>query len=196
MVFNASRVFVRQLKKGDNYTLLNPVYGLAILNDYMQPKDITTSFYHHYKTVNIENTNDVIPGLEFVLVELPKFEPVKIADRKMAVLWLRFLKEVGEDGFKADSDMTGNDAIREAIEICAEGGFTPEELETYEDYWDIIRTNIAVNIASFADGEWNKAVQVVIDARKAGLPVDTIAAITRLTPGQVIAILKEHGFVE
>jgi hypothetical protein len=130
---------------------------------------------------------------------LPKFEPVKIADRKMAVLWLRFLKEVGEDGFKADSDMTDNDAIREAIEICAEGGFTPEELETYEDYWDIIRTNIAVNIASFADGEakgeWKKAVQVIVKGNKAGMSVDSLATLTDLTPGQVTAILKEHGLI-
>ncbi|GHT23896.1 hypothetical protein FACS189430_07910 [Bacteroidia bacterium] len=211
MVFNASRAFARQLKKGDNYTQLKPVYGIAILNDYMQPKDENSNFYHHYKTVNIENTNDVIHGLEFVLVELPKFKPEKIADRKMAILWLRFLKEVGEENFKVDKEMAGNEEINEAIEICAEGGFTEDELETYETYWDKIRTEIAVNIASFEEGKakgkaeglnegvnigkWEQAVKVILKGNKAGMSVDALAALTDLSPEQVTAILKEQGLL-
>jgi hypothetical protein len=41
-----------------------------------------------------ENIEEVIDGLEFVLVELEKFKPSKWVDRKMAVLWLRFLSEM------------------------------------------------------------------------------------------------------
>ena len=38
----------------------------------------------------------MIEGLEFVLVELEKFQPATWTERKLVALWLRFLKEVNE----------------------------------------------------------------------------------------------------
>src|ERR1700722_20033666 len=32
MLFNASKAYVRQLQKGENYHLLKPVYGLGLIN--------------------------------------------------------------------------------------------------------------------------------------------------------------------
>ena len=39
------------------------------------------------------------------------------------------------------------------------------------------------------EGEWEKTVQVVLNSRKAGLPIETIAAITGLTPEKIKEIL-------
>jgi predicted transposase/invertase (TIGR01784 family) len=73
MVFNASKAYVKQLDRSDNYEILQPVYCLGILNAIFDNE--SESFYHHYQIVNRENTNEIIRGLEFVLVELPKFKP-------------------------------------------------------------------------------------------------------------------------
>jgi predicted transposase/invertase (TIGR01784 family) len=139
MVFNASKAYVRQLGRGENYELLQPVYGLGILDTNFDKQ--TPKSYHHYKIVNIENSNEVIKGLEFVLIELRKnIETERYADKRMAVLWLRFLKEIGAQRYQiAPDDLLANEHIRKAVEICEEGGFTDEELDAYDRFWDSVR---------------------------------------------------------
>jgi predicted transposase/invertase (TIGR01784 family) len=61
LVFNAGKAYVRQIERGDEYHLLQPVYTLAILNKNFDYK--TDRFYHHFQIVNRENTDEVIPGL-------------------------------------------------------------------------------------------------------------------------------------
>ena len=86
------------------------------------------------------NTDEIIPGLEFVLVELTeKFRSETMSDRKLLVLWLRFLKEVDEKMYKLPAEMQENEYIREAAELCERGAYTPEELARYDGYWDAVR---------------------------------------------------------
>jgi len=152
IVFNAGKAYVRQLERGDDYQLLKPVYTLAILNENFDYK--TDRFYHHYQIVNRENTNEIIPGLEFVLVELTdKFRPETMSDRKLAVLWLRFLKEVGEKMRSLPPEMQENEDIRQAAELCEEGAFSPAELAAYEKYWDIISTEKSLHRGYLRKGE-------------------------------------------
>jgi len=81
LVFNAGKAYVRQLERGEEYHLLQPVYTLAILNEDFDHQ--TDRFYHYYQIVNRENTDDIIPGLEFILIELTdKFRPETMGDRK------------------------------------------------------------------------------------------------------------------
>jgi predicted transposase/invertase (TIGR01784 family) len=68
IVFNAGKAYVKQLERGDEYHLLQPVYTLALLDENFDHK--SDRFYHHFQIVNRENTEEIIPGLEFVLVEL------------------------------------------------------------------------------------------------------------------------------
>ena len=142
IVFNAGKAYVRQLDKGDDYSLLHPVYSLAILNENFDHK--TEQFYHHYSIVNRENTDEVMEGLEFVLVELNKFKPETWSERRMAVLWLRFLKEVGEDMFTLPAELKEDELINKAAELCEEGAFTQEELDIYEAYWARVSTEKSV----------------------------------------------------
>ena len=93
IVFNAGKAYVKQLGRSEDYHLLQPVYTLSILNRNFDKK--TPKFYHHFQIINRENSDEIIPCLEFVLVELTeKFRPETIADHKLMVLWLRFLQEV------------------------------------------------------------------------------------------------------
>ena len=152
LVFNAGKAYVRQLERGNEYHLLQPVYTLAILNEDFDRK--TDQFYHHFQIINRENTDEVIPGLEFVLVELTeKFKPDTMNDRKLAVLWLRFLKEVGEDMKTLPPEMQEDENIRQAAEICEIGAFTPEDLAAYEKYWDIISTEKTLYLSALLKGE-------------------------------------------
>ena len=151
LVFNAGKAYIRQLKKGDSYNLLHPVYTLAILNENFDEK--TGSFYHHYGIINRENSDEVIEGLEFVLVELLKFQSEKWSERKMTALWLRFLKEVDEGMKELPEELAIHEKIRQAAELCEEAGFTPEELAAYEAYWDWVRTEKTLRAGALAQGK-------------------------------------------
>ena len=120
IVFNAGKAYVKQLGIGEKYHLLQPVYTLSILNENFDHK--SDRFYHHYQIVNREHTEEVIPGLEFVIVELTdKFRPETMTDRKLAVLWLRFLKEVDEKMRSLPPEMEENEDIRFAAKLCEAG---------------------------------------------------------------------------
>ena len=150
IVFNASKAYVHQLDKGMGYHLLQPVYTLAILNENYNHK--TEQFYHHYSIVNREDTDEVIDNYQFVLVELLKFKSEKWSERKIAALWLKFLKEVGEEMTSLPDELAENDQIRKAAELCEEGAFTPEELAIYEGYWDWVRIEKTIKEGSLAKG--------------------------------------------
>ena len=62
-----------------------------------------------------------------------KFRPDGMSDRKLMVLWLRFLKEVGENMHTLPKEMRENEEISQAAELCEEGAFTPAELAAYEN---------------------------------------------------------------
>ena len=208
IVFNAGKAYVRQLNRREVYQLLQPVYTLAILNENFDLK--TPQFYHHYQIVNRENTEEIIPGLEFVLIELDKLHPETVSDRKLAVLWLRFLKEVNESITTLPQEMQENEHIRQAAELCEESAFTPAELAAYEKYWDIIRVDLSVKESALQKGKAlgraegraeGEAIgraseraeiqeNLIINSFLAGLPVDTISTITGLAPEKIIEILK------
>jgi predicted transposase/invertase (TIGR01784 family) len=151
LLFNTSKAFVRQLSRGKHFGELQPVYGLGIINENFDHE--TPEFYHHYRLLNTRNPNDVITGMELVLVELPKFQAEKWADRRMAALWLRFLKEVKDQTRKVSDDLLADENIRKALDICEESGFTEGELNAYEYYWDAISTEKAALSTSQAKGE-------------------------------------------
>ncbi|MCL2328112.1 MAG: Rpn family recombination-promoting nuclease/putative transposase [Bacteroidetes bacterium] len=186
MVFNAGKAYVRQLNKKEDYNLLKPVYTLAIINDIFDRK--TDKFYHHFEIVNKENTNETIKGLEFVLIELPKFQPQNWKDRQLAVLWLRFLNEVGEDMRTLPAELQENDDIRQAAELCEQAAFTPEELENYDNYWDAIRIEKTVRNASLREGETKKAIQIAKKMLEKCLPLEDISEITGLSIYEINAI--------
>jgi predicted transposase/invertase (TIGR01784 family) len=88
VLFNASKLYVSQAKKGGRYSELQPVYSLNLINDIFAHD--TPDFIHNYRIVHDKDSNKVIEGLHFTFIELPKFTPHSIADKRMMVLWLRF----------------------------------------------------------------------------------------------------------
>jgi predicted transposase/invertase (TIGR01784 family) len=203
MVFNAAKAYVRQLNASEYYDLLQPVYGLGITSDIFDHE--TPEFYHHYQTINRKNTGEVIEGLEFVLVELPKFKPKKWVDRKMAVLWLRFLNEVRENTSTVPEELAADKKISKALNLCEVGAYTPAELAAYEKYWDIVSTEKSMISSSLrkgeaigiekgraegrvegkAEGRVEMLREMVRNAHRAGKSLADIAALTGLPEDEV-----------
>lgn len=54
MLFNASKAYVRQVKTGEEYELLQLVYSLNLVNEVFEPE--LEGFYHYYKMVHVEHS--------------------------------------------------------------------------------------------------------------------------------------------
>jgi len=186
VLFNASKAYVRQLKKSKKYHLLQPVYSLSLVNDVFE-NDIE-DFYHYYRLVHEEHTEKVIDGLHLVFVELPKFKPHTISEKKMQVLWLRFLTEIGEDTKEVPKELIENAEVKQAIEIVEESAYTDNELAQYDKFWDAIRIEQAfVDEAEIRYGLGIKKAKTE-DARKMkakGYAIEDITEITGLTAEEI-----------
>ena len=186
VLFNASKAYIRQLKKSKKYHLLQPVYSLSLVNDVFE-NDIE-DFYHYYRLVHEEHTEKIIDGLHLVFVELPKFKPHTISEKKMQVLWLRFLTEIGEETKEVPEELIENAEVKQAIEIVEESAYTDEELAQYDKFWDAIRIEQAfVDEAEIRYGLGIKKAKTE-DARKMkikGYTVEDIAEITGLTVEEI-----------
>ena len=143
MLFNASKAYVRQLERSERYEVLQPVIGLSLLDDIFRPE--TEQFYHHYQLAEESHPEAIIEGIKLVFIELPKFKASGLK-RKLAVAWLRFLKETGDVGTDAEAAVLEQEIasvapeLKEAVTLAREGGFTPGELDAYDRYWDAVRS--------------------------------------------------------
>ena len=137
VILNASKAVVKQLGTSEDYSLLQPVYALNLINDvgFQAGPD---EFYHDYAIVNVAHTDRIIEGLRFVFVELPKFKPQTIKEKKMAVLWLRFLTEINRSTAEVPAELLENPETSKALKILEKSAYSEAQLYAYERYWDAV----------------------------------------------------------
>ena len=150
VLFNASKLYVSQAKKGERYCALQPVYSLNLVNDIFE-RD-TPEFIHNYRIVHDKDSNKVIEGLHFTFIELPKFTPQSISDKRMMVLWLRFLTEINANTQEVPSDLLRDPEIGKAVEELKISGFTDAELRAYDKFWDSVRVEKTLQYDSYQQG--------------------------------------------
>jgi len=141
LLINGAKAVVKQLNKkyqegkARKFQELKPVYVLAIVNsNFTEGND----WYHHLKIMEPKNPDVVIDGLDYVLLELPNFTPDRWSSvhKKLAILWLRFLKEIDSYCEKLPEELASNELIYSAIKICEESALSPKEREAYEQAED------------------------------------------------------------
>lgn len=137
VLFNASKAYVRQLDGNVRYELLQPVYSLSLVNDIFEPD--LPGYYHDYRIVQVEHTDKVIEGLRFIFVELPKFTPQTYNEKKMQVLWLRYLTEIDDMTREVPGELLANPEIKKAVNQIEVSAYNDAQLLGYDDFWDAVR---------------------------------------------------------
>lgn len=152
LLFGTANAYVKQLSAGEEYHLLNPVYGLALVDSVFDRE--TPEWYHHYGLVKVNNPQkDIIKGLTLVFVELPKFKINNAADKKLKMLWLRFMREINDKTREVDPELLSVPEIKEAIFLAEEAGYSSAELIGYEDYWKAVSSDRTMRAESYMKGE-------------------------------------------
>ena len=184
VLFNASKLYVTQLQKAEEYETLKPVYSLNLVNEIFE-KDMPDCFIHNYRIVHDKDTKKVIEGLHFTFIELPKFTPHTFLEKRMRVLWLRFLTEIDSDTREVPADLLESPEISKALEEVKVSSFTDAELRTYDKFWDTIRTEKTLLKDKYEKGMEKGAIDEKIATAQRllamGLSVDQVATATQLT---------------
>ncbi len=186
VLFNASKAYVKQLGEGNDYELLKPVFSLNLVNDVFE-KDID-DWYHYYRIVHEKYSDKVINGLQLLFVELPKFKPQTFSDKKMMVLWLRFLTEINEKTDAPAPELKEDAFIKKALGLVEHSAYSDKELAAYEKFWDIIRTENTLISSSEKKGARNKALEIAQNLKQMGISVADIAKATGLSEEEIIKL--------
>ena len=203
VLFNAAKAYVRQMPKGKKYHLLQPVYSLNLVNDTFEPE--MDGYYHYYSLVHYLNSKKVLDGLHLVFIELPKFKAKNLTEKKMQVLWLRFLTEINKTTERVPDEFMESSEISQAVKLVEESAYTREQLMGYDLFWDAVR--VAKTLASAPERSYKaglkegeakgkeaglregkeKLLQTAHNLKAMNLAVEQIAKATGLTVEEVVS---------
>lgn len=151
LLFGTSQAFVKQLNKGEQYDLLQPVYGVGLVAQAYDP--VQTNWYHHYKLVQKGNEQaDVIDHLQLIFIELPKFPAYSTEEKRLRLLWLRFLRDINEKTEMISADLLAIPEIAEAVSLAEQSAYTPAELDSYQSYWDAVSAEKTLLSGAYKEG--------------------------------------------
>jgi predicted transposase/invertase (TIGR01784 family) len=130
ILYNAAKSYSIQLKAGEDYTLLNPVIALTIVDFPMftELDPVISRFVLKEKDYLIDY---LIYDLELVFVELPKFTKELDQLETLTDKWLYFMKN-GRTLQTVPEIMSTVPEIEQAFSIANQANLSPEELEELE----------------------------------------------------------------
>lgn len=191
-LYNTCKAYARPLKKGEDYNEVKPIYTLSLINDVAFP-ELPDEFYHEFVPMNKMHADDIIEDFEMIFVELPKFKPSSWQDKKMAVLWLRFLTEIDENTKEVPHELAVDAIVSKALELVEESGYSDAELLAIDKYWDqISRERTAMNAAERkgrAEGEiigiQKGIIKTAKNLKSMGLSIEQISQATGLNEEEI-----------
>ena len=102
--------------------------------------------------VNIQKPEAEIKDLQLVFIELPKFRAKRFSEKKLQILWLRFMSELDQTTRELPSELLEIKEIEEAAKLAEEAAYSPAELETYDRYWDSVSVERTLKSGFYGEG--------------------------------------------
>ena len=130
-------------------------------------------------------------GKEYIIEEaMPKYKWKNLNDKKLNILWLRYLTEMDKLMDMQKANISLPEEILQAMELTHESNYTPEQLAAYDKYIDAIRTEKTLiaeaEVKGEARGEIRGKRQTAINLKKLGLLTNQqIADATGLTLSEI-----------
>lgn len=194
-LYNTCKAYARPLKKGEDYGEVKPIYTLSLINDVAFP-ELPDEFYHEFVPMNRNHADEIIEDFEMIFVELPKFKPSSWQERKMAVLWLRFLTEIDESTKESPAELASDALVAKALTLIEESAYSDAELLAIDKYWDQISRERTIENAAErrgiekgrAEGRAEGVLETARNLRQLGVSPETIAQATGLTLAEIEAL--------
>jgi len=148
ILYNAAKSYSRQLREGEDYTLLNPVIALTLTDFTLFEADTVCSrFLLLEKERFIQYRDDI----ELIFFELPKFTKDEAQLATIQDKWLYFIKNAGS--LNVVPKVLDEKPIQDAFAIANTAAMSPEDLEQQERRHDFIRLQRGSQAKAFEDGQ-------------------------------------------
>ena len=207
-LFNTCKAYVEPVEKGEKFEDIKPIYTISLVNDIAFP-ELPEEFYHVYVPMNETHDDHVIDDMKMVFIELPKFKPSSVKDKKMMVLWLRFLTEINEKTRQAPEELINDALVTKALSLLEDSAYTPEQKRAIDRYWDMVSRERTMVFSSrqegiaegraeglaegraeglaegLTQGRTEGVISVALNLKNMGLPVEQIVKATGLTAEEI-----------
>lgn len=190
-LFYWSRIYNRGIIKGEDYSNLNKVITINILDfNFIDLDKFHTEFtlreseYTDYKLTDV---------LEIHFIEMPKFKNLNNKDLENDKLqrWLMFLRnDISESELEELIDMDND--IKKAEERLE---YLSSDPQTMEIYWERERA-LYEKANLISTGEYKEKVNTILRSYKLGFTTKQIAQIVELEENKVIEIISKNNLVQ
>lgn len=136
-LLNTCKAYSQPAERGMDYRELKPVYTLSLVDDIAFP-ELEGEFYHVYVPTNRNHSDYVIDDVVMIFIELPKFNPQQVQDKKMMQLWLRYFTEIDERTREVSPELMEDKLVSKALSLVEESAYTDSELQAIDRYWDMV----------------------------------------------------------
>lgn len=206
ILYNAAKKYSAQLKKGDDYHLLNPVIALTITDFDLFPEQ--PELISQYKLLEKKRLTEYSDDIELIFIELPKFIKSESELQTIQDKWLYFIKNAGSLEYVPKNL---SKEIEKAYQIANEANFSEEELELQHRKrdWVYIQKS-SIELASktgreeglqeglekgiekgLEQGKGEATRQVVLNLTKEDISTEVIKIATGLTKVEIELIQRD-----
>lgn len=187
VLLNAAKVYSSQLKKGDNFKDIQPVYAINIIDDITERE--SEGWIHHYSLRHQTLQNRSLDGITLIFLELAKCRKrVNFNMNDPRDRWIKYFIEP-EYFFTMDKlELEKIPNLKQAVELLDTSHYTPEQLRGYDQYLDSIRVHNAFVMAKWEEGKqagFELVLQIMDDVKAKNLSIAEIAEKYNLDEGFV-----------
>ena len=153
IVFYGCELYAGQLRAGDGYTGLHPVYSICLLNGVLWPE--ATRVHHAFRLADAESGRILAGTLEIHTLELARYNltEAKLSSASTLDCWLYWLLHAHEYEPAALLELLPQPAIRQATETLARIAEITEDKAMYDAREKAIRDRQWQLDAAFREGQ-------------------------------------------
>lgn len=178
VLYYASKSYSSQIERGELYEKLNPTFFIGILDfEITQNPD----YISRHKIVDIQTGENLISGIEFNFIELPKFNKKETELATIIDQWVYFFKNA--ENLEVIPENITDEGLKNAYQDAAKHNWTKAELEAY-DYVSMREQDERGRITKVQKDIARKLL-------KLGLSVNDIATTTGLATNEILKLQND-----
>lgn len=198
VLYYFAKAYSSQIKRGDQYRKLNPVYFIGILDfEYTQSKNYISCS----QILDVETGEQTFKDVEFTIIELPKFKKKQSKLQNLFEKWVYFIKNAESLTFVPED--VDDEGLKSAYEGANQHTWTQVELDAYdavhireEDIRAALDKAVGKALAEglekgLAEGELKSRIEIAKNAIVEGANDAFISKITGLSFDQIQALRKK-----
>ncbi len=143
VLLDGTKAYIRYEKTGAVPELNIPVIGIALVNYIFNYEK--ESYYHYFPEVEEAQTNNLLQGLHYVFIELPKLETRKNEPDDKQNRWLDYFRFVNEQTDSLPETLANDSEIVGAANLCRFNAYSDTDIIAYNRYKSDVEVKLGIS---------------------------------------------------